>query len=287
MGNWTVSAGGVISQQKTLDLLTLTGGNSILGRAVILHQNFDDCTGTVGNAGGRLAQCVIGLATPASTADTNNAAPSPGITTAICNIRPTAGNNVTGTVMLIQTDPTGPTRVVAHLTGLDGNPHGFHIHEFGDVSSPTATAAGGHYNPLNVHHAIPPFPVRHIGDMGNIVYYDQSGDAWYDYTNDMIDLDGEYSVIGRAIIVHQMVDNCASPVGNAGSRWGQCVIGVMNSTKPVITPPTGTTDTQDDTPCNALYTLPATTTDSNASARSIILALVAALVVLCSFFSHP
>jgi len=283
MGNWTVDSLGQINQNKTLDLLTLTGGNSLIGRTVILHLNSDDCvTQPVGNAGSRLAHCVIGLAAPDVNTDTNTASASPGITKAICNVVPTSGNNVTGTVMLIQNGGTGATRVIAHLTGLDGNQHGFHIHEFGDVSSISGTAAGGHYNPEDVHHAIPPFPTRHVGDMGNIVYY-VNGSAWYDYTNDMISLNGEYSVVGRTIIVHENQDNCESPVGLAGSRWGQCVIGIMDPARATLDVPTETPTTQDETPCYDIYTTPGTD-DSSASVRSIILPLIAALAAFCHFF---
>lgn len=45
----------------------------------------------------------------------------------------------------------------AHVTGTisglgDSTPHGWHIHEFGDVSASDGAAAGGHYNPRNVCH---------------------------------------------------------------------------------------------------------------------------------------
>ena len=45
-GSWTASAG-VIAQEKQLDLLTLSGTNSIIGRAVVLHALPDSCDGEV------------------------------------------------------------------------------------------------------------------------------------------------------------------------------------------------------------------------------------------------
>lgn len=51
---------GVVSQSKLLDLLSLDGSNSILGRAVVVHNLTDTCTGSVGNAGSRLGFGTIG-----------------------------------------------------------------------------------------------------------------------------------------------------------------------------------------------------------------------------------
>lgn len=55
--------GGVISQEKSLNLLSLTDGvASIIGRAVILHATTDNCTTNgVPSAGSRIARCVIGV----------------------------------------------------------------------------------------------------------------------------------------------------------------------------------------------------------------------------------
>lgn len=42
------------------------------------------------------------------------------------------------------------TRIQGTLTGvLPAGQHGFHVHEFGDITN-ACVAAGGHYNPLNV-----------------------------------------------------------------------------------------------------------------------------------------
>jgi Cu/Zn superoxide dismutase len=63
-GNWE-AVGGSIVGSKELDLIGLTGGNSVVGHAIILHNLTDDCTNNnLGNAGGRLAFCVIGVGNP-------------------------------------------------------------------------------------------------------------------------------------------------------------------------------------------------------------------------------
>ena len=45
-------------------MLKFSGENSILGRAVIVHEKVDDWSQPVGNAGGRVACGVIGVAKP-------------------------------------------------------------------------------------------------------------------------------------------------------------------------------------------------------------------------------
>ncbi len=57
--------------------------------------------------------------------------------------------------------------------------------------------------------------------MGNVV-----DGSYYDPANDLIQLEGAYSVIGRSVIVHALADNCLTTGDtSAGSRIGQCVIG--------------------------------------------------------------
>jgi hypothetical protein len=47
-----------------LDLITLTGGLSVIGRTVVLHLTIDDCV-NVASASSRIAHCVIGIGNPA------------------------------------------------------------------------------------------------------------------------------------------------------------------------------------------------------------------------------
>lgn len=60
----------MIQQSKDLDLLTLTGGNSVVGLAVVLHNMTDDCA-TVPSSGKRLGWGVIGVANVAGNTATN------------------------------------------------------------------------------------------------------------------------------------------------------------------------------------------------------------------------
>jgi len=275
MGNWNL-VNGRIQQTKVLDLITLTGDGSIIGRGVVLHGETDSCAN--GQTTTRHAYGVIGIANP-GTGNTNEALAPQGaaVTSAICRLLPTtavASNTVTGTVVLTQDSPTGPTNIIAYVSGLDGAPHGFHIHEWGDVSNANGNAAGNHYNPLGVEHGIPPFDVRHVGDMGNIYHY-EAGIGYYNYTNDRISLTGPNSVIGHTIIVHNATDNCGQPTGNAGVRLAQCVIGVKN---PATVDPTlddNTPDTQDSTPCDPVDTNTSTEDGNFAATQTVSLVLVA------------
>ena len=140
-------------------------------------------------------------------------------------IQPANGSNVHGTVLFEKID--GGVRVTARIGGLEaGSTHGFHIHEFGDVSAPDGTSAGGHYNPEGHPHALPDEEPRHAGDLGNLEA-DDKGNAEKTLTVNNITLAGAKNpIIGRALIVHAKEDDGSQPTGDAGDRIGMGVIGV-------------------------------------------------------------
>lgn len=53
------------------------------------------------------------------------------------------------------------------INGLvNGSLHGFHVHEFGDLSDMAAgLSVGGHYNPYNGTHSLPGYGNPHVGDL--------------------------------------------------------------------------------------------------------------------------
>ena len=72
--------------------------------------------------------------------------------------------------------------------------------------------------------------VRHVGDLGNIIV-DSDGKVVLDIMDEQIKLSGEYSVIGRGIVVHADEDDLGKggdsgslATGNAGGRLACCVI---------------------------------------------------------------
>ena len=147
----------------------------------------------------------------------------------VAELAPTAGSQVHGLVTFTEL-PDEKIKVVAHVEGLEPNSkHGFHIHEFGDVSSPDGMATGGHFNPEKHEHALPEHKMRHAGDFGNIEA-DGRGVAHLEIVVDNIELTGDQdAIIGRGLIVHAKPDDGSQPVGNAGPRLAQAVIGVKNT----------------------------------------------------------
>ena len=145
------------------------------------------------------------------------------ITKAIAQLNPTEGNTVSGTVTFTQVENV--VRVDISLQGFDGaGKHGFHVHEEGDCSAPDGTSAGGHFNPEGVEHAGPHAEKRHVGDLGNLTA-DENGSVTASFIDQMIELNGPHSIIGRGVIVHANADDLTSqPTGNAGARLACGVI---------------------------------------------------------------
>lgn len=146
------------------------------------------------------------------------------VTKGIAVIAPTKGNEAKGTVTFTKTDKG--LQVVAEISGLTPGKHGFHIHEFGDVSAPDGTSAGGHFNPTGESHGAPDHDKHHAGDLGNIEA-DASGNAKLTLVQEKLSFDGPNSVLGRAVVVHAKADDLKTqPTGDAGGRVGVGVIGV-------------------------------------------------------------
>jgi superoxide dismutase, Cu-Zn family len=134
-------------------------------------------------------------------------------------IQPKSGSNIQGSVNFSQ---SGKQIIVSgNFSGLKPNAeHGIHIHEKGDCSAPDATSAGGHYNPTSMPHGSSTVMAHHAGDMPNIVS-DANGNANYKAVLKDFTLEGDQSIIGRAVVVHRDPDDYKSqPAGNSGPRIG-------------------------------------------------------------------
>ena len=133
------------------------------------------------------------------------------------------GGDVRGVVNFEQADESGPCTISWRVTGLIPGEHGFHVHEKADFSD-GCKSAGPHYNPHGKTHGAPCDEVRHVGDLGNIVA-GADGVAEGSIEDHLIKLSGEFTVIGRSMMVHADVDDLgkgghelSSTTGNAGAR---------------------------------------------------------------------
>tara|TARA_B100001057_G_scaffold497904_1_gene603353 strand:- start:241 stop:2187 length:1947 start_codon:yes stop_codon:yes gene_type:complete len=131
-----------------------------------------------------------------------------------------------GTIKFKQ-KPGEPTIITGTIKNLTEGTHGFHIHEFGDLSD-GCDSAGGHYNPDGVDHG--DLEEGHVGDLGN-VEADKKGIAIIKIVAERVDLHGPRSVVGRAVVIHADEDDLGKggdeeslKTGNAGDRVGCGVI---------------------------------------------------------------
>jgi Cu-Zn family superoxide dismutase len=147
------------------------------------------------------------------------------VTKAVAVVTPLGDSKAKGKVTF--TKQADGVLVVAEISGLTPGDHGFHVHQWGDISSADGMSTGGHFNPGNHQHGRPEATERHAGDFGNITA-DAQGNAKYSKVDKVMKLDGPDSVIGRAIIIHANPDDFTQPTGNAGGRIATGVIGIAN-----------------------------------------------------------
>jgi Cu-Zn family superoxide dismutase len=93
-------------------------------------------------------------------------------------------------------------------------------------------STGAHYNPHNKLHGSPFGEERHVGDLGNLMA-DPFGNAYMCLSDQQINLYGEYSIIGRSVVVRGNEDDLgrtkhADSVidGNSGGVLACGVIGL-------------------------------------------------------------
>lgn len=139
---------------------------------------------------------------------------------------------LSGVVVFEQEAKGGKTTIKGKLTGLKAGKHGFHVHQFGDLSD-GCKSAGAHFNPFGKTHGAPTDENRHVGDMGNIEVKADGGDTEINLSDSLVSLIGQHSVIGRALVVHEKEDDLGKggneeslKTGNAGGRILCGVIGI-------------------------------------------------------------
>jgi len=137
-------------------------------------------------------------------------------------IGPKSDSSVKGMVTLKRlgdSDDSEGVRVSVQLEGASRGAHGVHFHEIPDCRSPDAKSAGGHFNPDDSEHGLPTAGEQHLGDLGNIVIGpDGSGTLQIDIADANLEPNDDYSLLNRALIVHQKPDQGTGQAGNAGAR---------------------------------------------------------------------
>ena len=143
---------------------------------------------------------------------------------------------IKGVVKFLETQ-SGSVIIDVDIRGLDKNAvHGFHVHEYGDISD-QCNSMCSHFNPYNKKHGGPDSIERHVGDLGNLKT-DKNGVAKYRFTDSLIKLRGTKSnIIGRGLIIHEDEDDCglggypdSLTTGHAGKRIACAVIGCAKPT---------------------------------------------------------
>ncbi|XP_017763058.1 PREDICTED: superoxide dismutase [Cu-Zn], chloroplastic-like [Eufriesea mexicana] len=136
--------------------------------------------------------------------------------------------NVTGELVFVQNEDNS-IQIIGKVCGLTQGLHGFHVHEKGDLRD-GCTSTGPHFNPENVTHGGQNSPVRHVGDLGNILA-NARGEAEINIQDFIISLSGKNNIIGRAIVVHSGEDDLgkgnhtlSATTGNSGDRWACGII---------------------------------------------------------------
>jgi len=129
-------------------------------------------------------------------------------------------SNVTGNVVFIEEGEK--VNMIATINNLNPGDHAIHIHEKSDCSSIDGKSTGGHWNPtLTNHGKWGDENGYHIGDIGNFTA-NKEGIGIINFSTDLWCLDCDdvnKNIMGKAIIVHQGIDDFISqPSGAAGSR---------------------------------------------------------------------
>ena len=135
-------------------------------------------------------------------------------------LEPKSDSKASGSVVF--KEENGSVKMTAVIGGLSEGTHAIHIHESADCSSADGKSSGGHWNPTaQPHGKWGEKSGYHKGDIGNFEA-DANGNGTVTITTDEWCIgcgDASKDVTGKAIIVHQGVDDFKSqPSGAAGAR---------------------------------------------------------------------
>ncbi|XP_054165475.1 superoxide dismutase [Cu-Zn]-like [Oppia nitens] len=140
---------------------------------------------------------------------------------------PKSGGLVRGELRFRE-NKNGRVNIRGQIEGLAKGQHGMHVHQWGDISL-GCEKAGSHFDAHHAAHGARGSHA-HTGDFGNIVAAD-NGVARVNINDSFVELHGDNSIVGRAILVHEHRDdlgqggnNKSLITGNAGSPVGCGVV---------------------------------------------------------------
>jgi len=164
---------------------------------------------------------------------------------ATCTVARGSGAGIVAGIINLSQSPNSNVTVKISLTGLDpagSKEHGFHVHAVSALTN-LCVDAGPHLNLDSTLHGAPydPEDMRHTGDLGNIEM-DANGNVNMVINDWLISLSGPRSVIGKPIVIHELMDDLgcgnssvSNTTGNAGARLGCCLIVADSSAYSVTT----------------------------------------------------
>lgn len=154
------------------------------------------------------------------------------------------GTMIHGDIKFAQ-DLEGNVYVYGDLYGLPPGKKGFHVHQNNNPGECCSlNGLGGHYNPFNKQHG--PRTImymgkeiinhdRHVGDLGNIIVK-PDGTAKFKFVDNLLKLDGEYSIMNRSVIIHEDEDDLgfgnhsdSKTTGHSGKRQFYGIISKINN----------------------------------------------------------
>lgn len=139
-------------------------------------------------------------------------------------------SKITGVIKFINLK--NKVKIEYEIYNLKDGKHGFHIHEYGDLTDGCNTACS-HFNPDHKTHGSNDSDHRHVGDLGNIESKNRVSRGTIYNSSISLDVSSKYSIIGRSVIVHDKEDDLgfggddeSLKTGNAGKRLACGVIGL-------------------------------------------------------------
>ncbi|XP_048459159.1 superoxide dismutase [Cu-Zn]-like isoform X2 [Rhincodon typus] len=141
---------------------------------------------------------------------------------------------VTLSVTIVKHDQeTEEVFVQGTIEGLEPGKHGLYVCSLGNITN-GYMSSGVHYNPCEKRHGGPEDADRHVGDLGNVEANDD-GVAKFEMHDRLLRLAGNYSIIGRTLVVTENEDDLgkgendeSAATGNAGKGLAWGIIGIAN-----------------------------------------------------------